>query len=81
VDTTAANRTTATNLIFFLIVHLLGADVTMPVQVSVELSTDAGGSKRHARPLALRVASVVSSRGCVAPEPSPHHSDGYTRSW
>ena len=31
VETTAANRTTATNLIFFLIVHLLGAEVTMTV--------------------------------------------------
>jgi hypothetical protein len=40
VQTTAANRATATNLSVFLIVHLLGAEVTTPGRVRAEISAD-----------------------------------------
>jgi hypothetical protein len=33
VETTAANRTTATQLNCFLIVHLLGVEITMPLGI------------------------------------------------
>ena len=40
VQKTAANRTTAANLIDFLIIHLLGAEVTMPVRIRLAFSAD-----------------------------------------